>query len=220
MRRMVTKDGQHTRDVASLRAIARTRRRLGGVLSTSIIAGLVALLVTAAVGAAFTLQRPTEWTAVSTLLLTPEVAGRGTVASSYYDTLSTGQLPSTAAAIVRDPSLLNSTAQDLGIDPDEVTSRVVVVPATSVIEIEVTGSDADTAVAVADGLAAAAAPAVNELLAPYALSPLGDAADTATLTSLSVTQWLAIVALTAVVLGVAVQQTVYQLMRARPRRRE
>jgi capsular polysaccharide biosynthesis protein len=220
VRRVQTMAEPHPRDDEAAPDPTPRRRRPGRVLVPSVVAGVVALLLTAAAGTAYALQRPVEWTASSTLLLTPQVETDGTVASSYYDTLSNGQLPSTAAAIVRDPSLLRATAERLGIDPGELDTRVVVVPETAVIEIEVTATDAETAIAVADGVAEAAVPEVNELLAPYALSPLGDAGGTAEATSLSRAQWQAIVALAAIVVGVAVQQTVHQLLRARPRRQD
>ena len=138
--------------------------------------------------------------------------------SSYYDTLSSGQLPATAAAIVEQKRFVNGAMRELGLsDVEGVTTQVSVLPETAVIKVKVTATDADTAVAMADELPRQANQTVDQLLAPYHLTVLGSAEETAAQSSLGTGQWVGIIVLTAIVVGLAVQQLVQQVSRARRR---
>jgi capsular polysaccharide biosynthesis protein len=182
-------------------------------------AGLVAALLVVAVGLFVAAAKPTTWTAQSQMLLAPSLQGGATATSSYYATLTGGQLPATAAAIVQEDRFLTETRRALELSGgDSVTATVTVVPETAILNIEVTASNSRTAVDVADELPARAAPTVNRLLEPYFVTVLGSAHGTATQSSLGMGQWVALVALAALVAAIAVQQVVQRRARARVRR--
>jgi capsular polysaccharide biosynthesis protein len=196
-----------------------SRRRRPSLVGLT--AGLVAALLVATIGLLVASTRPTTWTAQSQMLLAPSLQGRPSQTSDYYATLSAGQLPATAAAIVQERRFLIDTVRELGLsDPTSVTAKVTVVPETAILEIKVTASNPDTAVAVADELAAQAAPTVNQLLTPYFVTTLGSAEGTASQSSIGKGQWAALILFGAAVAGVAVQQLAKGLEQARVRRND
>ena len=176
---------------------------------------LVAVLV-AVVGWAFALQQPTRWSAEAELLLAPDVSKPGLETSSYYDTLSNGQLPATAAEILSQGRFLEEIKSEYDIpDSEHVAITVTQVPETAIVRATVTARTAATAVLVASDLPERTVPIVDRLLSPYSLTSIGDPADTTLQISLARTQWFAVVAGAALLLGLAAQQVVLQLGRAR-----
>jgi capsular polysaccharide biosynthesis protein len=196
-------------------SVPKARRSLPFDLPTGTVAGLVAAGVVVMLGAIFAVLQPTTFVAESQVLLSPTEQDQGSTTSSYFDTLSSGQLPETAAAIMRERRFLDSAVEELDLSADGISSTVSVVPETSVIRVEVTAATAEEAVSVADRLPEEAQSVVDDLLAPYALTTLGSAESTATRSSVSAAQWLVVIAVAALVVGVAVQQVVQQLGKAR-----
>jgi capsular polysaccharide biosynthesis protein len=184
-------------------------------LPTGTVAGVVVAGVVVVLGTIFALLQPTTYVAESQVLLSPTGQDEGSTTSSYFDTLSNGQLPETAAAIMRERRFLDSAVEQLDLSGDGISSTVSVVPETSVIRVEVTAGTPDAAVAVADRVPEEAQAVVDDLLAPYALTALGSAETTVAQSSVSGIQWLVVIAVAALVLGAAVQQVVQQLSRAR-----
>jgi len=182
--------------------------------------GLLAAVAVVALGTWYSSTQPQQWSADVSLLLAPDTSGGASQTSAFYDTLSSGQLPATAAAIVDERHFLLEIKKSLSL-PSQAPVRVVVtqVPATAVIKVDVTARDKQTAMAVADAFPGEVIPDVNRLLSPYTLSSLGGAQGTARLSSLSHVQWAAVIAVAALVVGIAVQQLVLLLSRAWRRQR-
>lgn len=176
---------------------------------------LVAVLV-AALGWTFASQQPTRWSADADLLLAPDVSDPGLETSSFYDTLGNGQLPATAAEIVSEGRFVREIKRDNNIpDAEQVSISVTQVPETAIVRATVTARTARVATLVAGELPSRTIPTVSRLLAPYALTSLGDPADTVEQTSLNLSQLAVVVAIAALLMGVAAQQVVLQLARAR-----
>jgi capsular polysaccharide biosynthesis protein len=178
--------------------------------------GLVVAVLVWVVGWSFALQQPARWSAEAELLLAPDVSDPGLETSSFYDTLSNGQLPATAAEILSQGRFLEEIKTEYDIpDSEQVAISVTQVPETAIVRATVTAKTPAVAVLVASDLPDRTIPVVDKLLAPYSLTSVGDPEDTKTQISLARTQWAAAVAAAALLLGLAAQQLVLQLTRAR-----
>lgn len=197
----------------------RPRRRVRHVV-TGLLAGILAAGAVGVLGVYLEQARPTTWTAQSHMLMAPTVQDKGSETSAYYETLSNGQLPATAAAIVSERRFLVDAERALDLpDRKGISVQVAVLPETAVLKIEVTAPDVQIAESVADELPRQATSTVDQLLAPYQLTVLGSADGTAIRASLGRGQWLALTALAALAAGLLVQQVVLQLVRSRRRPR-
>ena len=178
--------------------------------------GIIVAIVVTALGWTFAHQQPTRWSAEVDLLLAPGVSGPSLETSSYYDTLSNGQLPATAAEILSEGRYVREIRRDHNIsDAEQVSISVTQVPETAIVRATVTARTPRVATLVAGELPSRTIPTVDRLLAPYALTSLGDPADTVQQTSLDRQQLAVVVAIAALLLGIAAQQIVLQLARAR-----
>jgi capsular polysaccharide biosynthesis protein len=181
-------------------------------LRTSLVAGLLAALLVLVAGAMFAATRPPEWTAETKLLVGPGLQADSTNISAYYETLSRGQVIATAAEIIEQPRFTRDAIRAVtGDDARGAETRVTVVPGTSLVSVSVTARTRATAEGLADEIAASSVPTVNQLLTPYAATPLGSAEDSATRSTLATSQLAAVVALMAAVVGAGVQQVVQRL---------
>jgi len=207
--------GATTDDERYPRRAGAVRRSLAGVL-----AGVVAALGVALVSGFYAAAQDSEWTAESRLLVGPGLQADSASISGYYETLSRGQVTATAAEIVAEPQQLRAAARGTDLPPAAAAdARVTVVPGTSLVSVSVTAPRPLLAERFADEVVRESVPVVNALLAPYAGTPLGSAEGSAEVTGMSTPQVAAMIALLAVVAGVAVQQVVHQLSggRSRPR---
>ena len=196
---------------ASLRSRAKRTFALPGFRH-----GLAVALLVWVVGWSFALAQPSRWSAEAELLLAPDVSQPGLETSSFYDTLSNGQLPATAAEILSQGRFLEEikTKHDIP-DSEQVAVSVTQVPETAIVRATVTAKTPGVAVLVASDLSDLTVPVVDRLLAPYSLTSIGDPADTTTQISLGHAQWGLAIAAAALLLGLATQQLVLQLARAR-----
>lgn len=185
-------------------------------LPAGLVPGILAALVVAGLGAWYIPQQPTRYTADVQLLLAPSVQSNPSATSSYFETLSSGQLPATAAAIIEDRQLLSSATS--GMDRDtrrSVKATVTVLPDTAVVDVQVTAPTASAAETAAQSLASAGSAKVSRLLDPYTLTVIGSANGSANRSSLGPGEWIALFAFAALVAGLVVHQFFYRLARRR-----
>jgi capsular polysaccharide biosynthesis protein len=191
----------------------------GGVRA-GIVAGLLAALVVAGIGAVYVSGQPVKYSASNELLVAPRAKLDPSVSSAYWETLGNRQIPATAAAIVNGKRLLKAATSGLDrATRDAITTTVSVVPSTAVVNVVVTAPTASAAEDVANRLSRLSTSQVSDALAPYQFAVISDADGTATLASLSHAAWAGLVAVAALVTGVAVQQLVSWRARAVARRR-
>lgn len=185
------------------------RRQLSVVLA--VLAGALVVLA----GTVVANSQSTTYTATSQLLLAPKTQRAASVASGLYDTLSSGQLPATAAAIIQEKRFLRSAlaAQDV-TGTEGVAVEVTVVPATAIVEVQVTAPSSRLAVQLADEIPRQAVPKVNAALVPFELIMLGSAEKSPPAASLSTSQWIVLVGIAAAV----VAGIVLRLLRPRGQR--
>lgn len=193
----------------------------GGVLS--VVAGVVVASLVAAGAAALLATRPQQWSAASSLLVIPQSADNPDLVAGLYDALSQGQVPATYAELLRDRSLEVSQAQQQGLSAEEtlaVSLEIVVVPETSVLDLTVTAPRPGLAEAMAGGVLTEAVSYLSGLNTPYTVVAAGEAAGTARRDGLAPLPLAAVVAAVALLAGLAVQQAVSALRRARGVRAE
>jgi capsular polysaccharide biosynthesis protein len=214
--------GQNT-TVRTSAAGARSRR-LGsavriGVTTTlagaprGFLTGIVVALVVILAGMVFGAHRPSEWTATSQWLTGPAAFPRGSEdTSSYYETLSRGQITQTAAAVMGNQQFVDAAKRSLGLEAGSpATVRVTVVPETALVKVTVIATNPNTAERLGNEVPNQAAPAVDRLLQPFALRRVVGASGTAVRTSIGGIQFYAVLGAVALMLGVGAQQLVYQL---------
>lgn len=179
----------------------------------------VAVAVAVLAAGLYVAAAPQQWTAHSDLLVSPDPEQAAASTSAYYETLDTGSVTGTAAAIVENPALVRRAAEASGVDLDAVKVSVSVVPDTSLVRISTTAPQERAAVVLTDELARLAVPEVRALLPPYALSGLSPASDSVAPSGLSRGQVVGVAVLMALLAGAAAQQAVQQIGNARARRR-
>ncbi len=198
----------------------RARSGYPRLLPVGTVPGLLVALVVAAAGGWYVYQQPRSYSAETQLLLAPAGQGDAGATSSYWETLSSGQLPATAAAVVDDKRYVDEATE--GLDKatrGAVQTSVTVLPSTAVIDVRVVAPTADVAESVANAIATRSTGDVNSMLTPYQLSPIGSATGSATRTSLDYVQWGTLVAVAALIAGLLVQQLLSWAARARARAR-
>ncbi len=175
-----------------------------------VLAGIVVFLLVAVVGALYVVgQRPT-YSASASFALFPRPLDNPAQAG-YYETLSRGQIVSTIAQLVK---------ADQPTPPPRVSPLVVsVVDQTSIVQIDVTAPTAMQAEQAADAGLMHAVALVQSLKLPYAATVANTAAGHAQSGGTSKTKLGAIVALVAITLGLAVQQSFLGLRRRSASRR-
>jgi len=185
----------------------------------SIVAGVLTAVAVLVLGALFASSRPTQWTAEAQFLMGPPDNADRTRIAAYYETLSRGQVVATAAELMGERRFQVGAATDLRLPTTgDVSVRATVVPGTALVSVTATGRNRDQVEKMPGAVIVRATPTINTLLSPYRVHPLGSAVGTARQTGLSKGQFVAVLALVAVVAGVAVQQVVQHLSAARRQR--
>ncbi len=185
------------------------------VLTRSAIAGVFAFVIIVGAGAAAVHESTPKWTAQTSLVLLPNKDIDPSEAAGYFDTLSRGQITSTAGEILGLNRFKVGAASELHLTRAQTTATSVkasVVTGSSIVNVSVSASSASISERMADTLVSQATDTVNALIAPYQLSVVSKAGDSATLTgSLSSTKFLLVLVVVALALGVGTQQAVYQI---------
>jgi len=88
-------------------------------------------------------------------------------ASGFWDVLTQGQIPRTAAAIYSDPRWVASAASAAGVDPAELSLTAGALPETTMVSITADAPTAHAAEAAVADLLAKAGPEVTAVLAPF-----------------------------------------------------
>ncbi|GAB3661884.1 hypothetical protein GCM10027596_22500 [Nocardioides korecus] len=182
--------------------------------------GLVAAASVLGGGYVYESGQPVQYSASNQLLIAPGTTLDSAATSSYWETLSNGQIPATAAAIVSDKRLERQAVDRLPTAVQrQVAATVSVVPSTAVVNVQVVAPSSQIAEQVANQIATLSVSEVSRALSPYELRVISDASGTATLSSLSSSQWLTMIVLAALFVGIVVQQLASWAGRATRRRR-
>jgi capsular polysaccharide biosynthesis protein len=196
-------------------AIIESPRR-GRRLSLAVGAFVTASLLIG--GLAFTLLQPAGWSATATVMVLPAFGLEEGSVSSYYETLSRGQIVATYAEMLRlqrfEASALRHL-EDAGVDREKLDVAVKVVPSTAIINLTVTASGREAAEAAADSLLEEATAYFDTLAQPFTIAVVGPAKESGRRTGPAKLPLAVVVALTAVVAGIVSQQVVAQLTAAR-----
>jgi capsular polysaccharide biosynthesis protein len=202
-------------------AQAANRRYPGEAALAALIGGLVAVLILG-LGAGYVLTRPDRWSATTTLVLLPNKNVGSASAASYFDTLSTGQITSTASQIFDLSRFKEEAARTLDLSSAQSASTSVssqVVVGSSILRVTVVAPTAKVAENLADTLVGQATNTVNALISPYQLSVLDHAKDSASRTgSLNLGKFLVVLVVVALAAGLGGQQALLQLLPLRRRR--
>lgn len=202
---------------------SRPHRR--GTFATRKFAAVMALLlavVTLAVGGAAAVSRAPKYTATATLLVLPDGGTTASVAS-LYDALSQGQIVGSVQAVISSHGFLHNALQGSNgsASPGQritgASVTVTLVPNTSLIDITSKASTARTAERASDAVANEAVGTLSTKFKPYRVSLVSAATGTAKTSGTGKGTLLGIVALLALIVGVAAYQAVrfLQGMRAR-----
>src|SRR3954468_14618629 len=136
----------------------------------SVLVGLLVAAITLGAGAAAVYERPTTWTAHTTLLVSPSASNDSASSASLYELLTQGQVAATYAALLRNEAFADSVVDAAGIEsPGDVTLTAEVLPDTFLIRVTTTASSATDARRLAR-VAARDAPAfADSLTRPFEL---------------------------------------------------
>ncbi len=183
-------------------------------LVPGLVAGGVTFLLVAVVGCGYVISRPATWSARASVVVLPREGLDPLAVTGYYDTLSRGQVVATYAEILRLQRFERAAASGAGLDTAArrtVTTDVRVVTGTAMITIAATTRDARSAVGMADGILEAANSYISKLDQPYVVRIVSGAKGTAQQSTPSSPPLLAVIVVVALMLGVGVQQVVWQL---------
>lgn len=187
-------------------------------LRSSVVVGLVLLLLVLGAGAYLASTQQKTFTAESVLVVLPQRDLDDATTAAFYETLSRGQIVGTFAEVANNPTVQQQAVSTLAIPASAqsgLSTVVSVVPDTSVILVRTTADDAATAETVADGVATAATTSLSQLSDAFRTQIVHKATGTAVSSGLSPLLVLGLAVVAAIVLGVALQQAVYHLLRAR-----
>lgn len=199
------------------------RQVLRGVLLPSIATGLLVAFAAGAGAVAFASSRPTGFQAEVRLVVLPAADLDPDTTTAYYETLSRGQIVGTFAEVLQLERFAAAAADGLGLAPAEreaIGLRAVVIPESAMISLTVSGDSATVAESVADTVVDEASDYVQDLAQGYELEVVSPAVGTATPTGLSGLQYAAVMTIAALVIGVAAQQVVQQVLQALDRQAE
>lgn len=172
--------------------------------------GLVVAVLVLTTGLGSALQRSTEWTATSSLLVAPRAANTDPdTLASLYDTLSRGQVAATYAELFRGAALKAAAGDRLGLSEDDrrrVRTGASVVPETSIVDVTATAPSAELAERMTDSLAQVATTRVEAMTSPYGVTTTSSAAGTAARGGLGQLELAVLALLAALVAGALVQQ--------------
>jgi len=181
----------------------------------ALAAGLLAGLVVLVAGVGYLKTRPEQWSAKTTVLVAPQPNIPVGTAASYYDTLSTGQIPATVANILGLARFKTTAVQELRLSASQansVTVTATTIPTTTLVTVSATAPTESVATQVADAVVAQATPAIDAAVAPYQISVMSQSGATATRSaSTSSSKFLVVLVVVALALGVGVQQGLAQV---------
>jgi len=199
------------------------RQVLRGVLLPSIATGVLVAVAAGAGAVAFASSRPTGFQAEVRLVVLPGAGLDPATTTAYYETLSRGQIVGTFAEVLQLERFAAAAADGLGLSPaerGEIDLRAVVIPESAMISLTVSGDSAPVAESVADAVVGEASEYVQDLAQGYELEVVSPAAGTATPTGLSGLQYAVVMTSAALVIGIAAQQVVQQVLQALDRQAE
>jgi capsular polysaccharide biosynthesis protein len=190
------------------------------VLTRSIVAGVVVMVLVAAAGISLVLSRGSDSIARASLVVLPSKDLSEDRLASYYETLNNGQITPTFAEVLKNRiDLASVTARGVSAaDRAASKAEVKVVPQTALIEVSVTAPSDRVAVALADGVATASISYVNGLGQPYVVDLVAGAQPDDP-TSTPDAALVAVAIVVALAVGLGAQQVSFQLTMLLARRR-
>ncbi len=172
-------------------------------LLREVLLGLVVGLVVLAAGAALLVRVPVTYEASTSLVVLPDSSLSPELVAGYYDTLSQGQVVNTFAEVLR----VRAAGSDLPAKAGSSAKvSVQVVPNTAIIQITGSARTSAAAVDVAQNVLPSMSLYLDQVYAPYRVALVRPAQGTAHRVGLGRAPALAVVALVALVAGLAVQQ--------------
>ncbi len=195
---------------------APSGRRSGRSGWSALVVGLLAGLVTVVIGGASVLGQAKTYSATATLLVLPQPAGTNESIASLYDALSQGQVVESFQAVMS-----SSGFQRSALGSSATSTSVTVVPSTSLIDVTSKAGTAAAAERDADAVANRAVKQLSETFKPYGITLVSSASGTGKTSGTSKSALLGIVALLALIVGIAGQQAAryVQGLRSGERRR-
>ena len=208
------------RNIASEQDVVNTERAgqaesRRAPLAWSLAAGAIVFVTIVIAAAVFVSIDEKRYVARASALVLPAADLPADQLPDFYGTLADGEIVTTFTELVRLQELKASVAETLDIDKatlDAVTLEVQGVADTSVLQVAATADDEDTAIAVADGVLAEAQKFIVALGTPYAITIVGSATDNVEEAGLPAAIVLGGGFLVAIILAIAAQQGVYQLI--------
>lgn len=198
--------------------MSRKNAREVSPLRRSVVVGIVLALLVLASGGALALTTHRSYTAESVLVVLPRADFDQATSAAFFETLSRGQIVGTFAEVTNHQTFLTQALDQLSLTPAErrqVDTTVSVVPDTSVILVRVSAGSRATAEAVADVTARTASTYLASLSDAYRTQVVRSAAGSSAESGLPPLLVVGLAAAVALVLGLAAQQAVYHLLRAR-----
>jgi hypothetical protein len=174
------------------------------------------------VGGVLLAARADKWSANASVVVLPTQDLDPGSAAGYYETLSRGQMVETIAEIIRLPQLTRASEDGLRLSPADrsnVGVSVGVVPNTAMITTTVTAGKAVVAENLANQILGGATFYIGQLNSPYVIDGVSSAAGTAKRSGVGTATLFGALLIGALMLGLAAQQLVYQVVVARQRRR-
>jgi hypothetical protein len=168
-------------------------------LLSSILSGLLVLVLVGGAGAAAVLAQGKSYKASGQLVVTPHRTDNVQSEATLYQTLVSGQIVSTVARVID---------QDTTPRPSGSSVSVSVVPSSSVVVIAGTASTKAAAVTAAANRLNDASAAVGRLALPFVVKTLDEPSSSITDAGTPRTKALGAVAIVAVILGFLTQQVV------------
>ncbi len=172
-----------------------------------VVIPLLVFIAVGVAGGAYLLGRPVAWQSGASLAILPRPSTNAANQASYYDTLSRGQIVSTAAKVADDAVGRTGTP----------SVSVLVVPETSVITLTVKADSTNTASSVAAKSLVRATQAINSLKLPYEATVIDDGTGVPTKVTPSVVKDAAVVVVVGLALAAAAQQLQAALRRRKGR---
>jgi capsular polysaccharide biosynthesis protein len=191
-------------------------------LAVSVAAGLVAVLCISAAAWAFAARRPAGWEAEARVVVLPEGRQGQPADTGYYEALSRGQVVGTFAEMVQLDRFEANAAASLSLTPQQQRSvevNATVIPDSAMITVAASAPDRATAEAMADNVVLSSSEELAAFAEPYTLELVNSATGQGRQVGLPGLEYGLIMAVVALVGGIAVQQAVHQLLAAlEPRR--
>jgi len=183
----------------------------------SIIVGMVVAGLIVIAGGILALNTKVKWTAEAVVVVLPAADLDAADSAAYYETLSRGQIIATFAEVADNLRFEQQAEESLGLDDAQraaVSTKVSVVPDTSVILIQATAETAAVAEQVADQTTTLASGYLAGLSKPYRTDVVHSAQGSGYFSGTSPAVLFLLGIIVALIAGLASQQAVYHLMTA------